>query len=362
MTPQDVRSFSWYTGNLTWLPERTIFLCKAGSQAYGTSTPESDLDLRGIAVAPRAYYLGVLNSFEQAEAKGDVDATVYDIRKFVKLAMDANPNILELLWTDPSDWYRPGDRDLEIDVGGLKKPFGKLWWNRDLFLNKKAKHTFSGYAVAQLKRIKTHRRHLLDPPTHQPTRTEFGLPEGNGTLDKEQLGIINARIRKLEDSLAGKGFDKADVETERLQQQLVTNTVQDLNLATSIIPIIIAERRYTGACRAWQQYQTWKTERNEKRSALEAKFGYDTKHAMHLVRLLRMAHEILDGKGLIVKRPDAEELLAIRNGAWTYELLEAYAEAMDAGLGAIAGGSKLPEAPDRARIDEILVDIIENMP
>jgi len=58
-------------------------------------------------------------------------------------------------------------------------------------------------------------------------------------------------------------------------------------------------------------------------------FHGNTKHAMHLVRLLRMGHEALTTGELIVKRPDAEELLEIRNGAWTYEEVVAYAEDMD---------------------------------
>ena len=50
---------------------------------------------------------------------------------------------------------------------------------------------------------------------------------------------------------------------------------------------------------------------------------------MHLVRLLRMGVEALrDGK-ILVKRPDAQELLAIRNGAWTYEEVVEYATEMD---------------------------------
>jgi hypothetical protein len=78
----------------------------------------------------------------------------------------------------------------------------------------------------------------------------------------------------------------------------------------------------------WNQYWTWKKERNKTRSALEEEHGYDTKHAMHLVRLLRMGVEALRDEVILVKRPDAEELLAIRNGAWTYDELVTYAEKM----------------------------------
>jgi len=77
------------------------------------------------------------------------------------------------------------------------------------------------------------------------------------------------------------------------------------------------------------QYWTWKKNRNKSRSVLEEEFGYDTKHAMHLVRLLRMGEEVLTTGQIIVKRPDAAELLAIRNGSMTYEEIVEYAEGMD---------------------------------
>lgn len=69
--------------------------------------------------------------------------------------------------------------------------------------------------------------------------------------------------------------------------------------------------------------------RNEKRSELEEKFGYDTKHAMHLVRLLRTGEEILSEGIVRVKRPDAKELLDIRNGLFSYDELLIYAEEKD---------------------------------
>ena len=71
--------------------------------------------------------------------------------------------------------------------------------------------------------------------------------------------------------------------------------------------------------KTWQQYMSWKTNRNEKRAELESRFGYDTKHASHLIRLLRTGLEILrDGK-LSVNRVDAQDLSDIRNGAYSYD-------------------------------------------
>ena len=87
----------------------------------------------------------------------------WELRKYISLAADANPNILEVVFADDSDI-------LKITEAGRQ-----LRANRHLFLSKKARHTFSGYAMSQLKRIESHRRWLLNPPTAPPQRSDFFL-------------------------------------------------------------------------------------------------------------------------------------------------------------------------------------------
>ena len=79
---------------------------------------------------------------------------------------------------------------------------------------------------------------------------------------------------------------------------------------------------------------------------------------MHLVRLMRMCREILETGKVIVKRPDAEELLAIRHGAWSYEQLRDWAKSEDVALEEVAKQSKLPRAPNVEAIDKLCIDII----
>ena len=88
--------------NLPWLSKNTLILCRHGSWAYGTNTPESDEDFKGVAVAPREMYLGFSKTWEQAESK-EPDLVIYELRKFFNLAAGGNPNITELLYVDPSD-------------------------------------------------------------------------------------------------------------------------------------------------------------------------------------------------------------------------------------------------------------------
>lgn len=80
--------------------DHIIFHFLAGSHLYGTVNENSDEDHRGIIIPPIEYFYG-LEKFEQWEG-GDLyeDACFYDIRKFVRLAMNGNPNIIEYFWAD----------------------------------------------------------------------------------------------------------------------------------------------------------------------------------------------------------------------------------------------------------------------
>ncbi len=346
--------------SLPWLKDFTILLVKSGSHAYGTNTPTSDLDVKGVAVAPSGYYMGFAKKFEQAECKDEVDGVIYEMRKFFTLCTDNNPNILEVVWTE--------------DDGVLHElPLGReLRELREMFLSRKVKHTFSGYAASQLKRIKGHYRWLKDPPKSQPTRQEFGLPERT-LIPADQLAAAKAAVQKRIDSWqmdlsfvddAVRAGIEAELHRVLDEQEVngsdqVTRAARAIGLDDNFIELMDLERRYEAAKKQWQQYQEWQKNRNEARAALEAKWGYDTKHAMHLVRLLRMCREILEGKGVLVKRPDAAELLEIRNGAWTYENLVEWAEAEDKALDVVARTSPLPRTPPRDLLDLKCISLIQ---
>ena len=94
-----------------------VLLVTAGSRAYGLHGQDSDVDIKGVIIPPRQYFLGALKSFEQADqaselesfeadlsdeekaavANSKLEGSLYGIRKFVRLAAEANPNILEVL-------------------------------------------------------------------------------------------------------------------------------------------------------------------------------------------------------------------------------------------------------------------------
>jgi predicted nucleotidyltransferase len=352
-----------YRGNLTWLGERTILVVNAGSRAYGTDTPASDADVRGIAIPPASYFHGFAQGFKQAESR-DPDLVVFGVRKFFRLAAECNPNVLETLWTDA------GDLRLSTPIGE------RLLAGRSLFLSKRVRWTYSGYAMSQLKRIRTHHRWLRSPPSHRPTREEFGL--GNSTpIPGDQLAAARSMVAKrleewrmddLDDlEPAHKIAVRAAME-ERLAEILKwswdeergwSTAARSLGFSDNFVYLLAQEKGYRARKAEWDQYQTWVESRNPARAELEAKWGYDTKHGYHLVRLMRMCREILTTGQLLVRRPDREELLAIRNGAWTIDRLVEWAERQDAEMGAVAEASALPRSADREALDRLCVELVE---
>jgi predicted nucleotidyltransferase len=360
---------------ISWLPDRTILLTRAGSRSYGTSTPSSDTDFKGICIEPLRYYTGFDIQFEQATISKP-DTCIFSLRKFFKLAADCNPNVIETLYTAEEDWLIPEELSGMPFTSAYAKAFETLYKFRNEFLSKKARHTFSGYAMSQLHRIKRHYAWHTKPPDHEPTRKEFGLPDIT-LCPMDQLVAAEAAIRKHVDALYNLDFDLPPAETiefEEHRQALIQRVAEvcgqagttveaavgkGLGFDANFLDLLDKERAHKNARLNWEHYQQWKSERNPARAELEAKYGYDTKHAMHLVRLLRMGREVLQGKGVIVRRPDAKELLEIRAGALTYQQLIDYAEGEEKAMIEDEKNSRLPKQPDRRFLNQLCVDIYQ---
>ena len=100
-----------------------------------------DKDLMGIYVGPPEHYLGFGRREVYEKWEGEWDCVFYELRKFIGLLLNSNPNVLSLLW---------------LNSNGIiyESPIGvRLRESRDLFVSKKAYHSFSGYAQAQFKKM-----------------------------------------------------------------------------------------------------------------------------------------------------------------------------------------------------------------
>lgn len=129
----------------------TILRGLVGSTVHGTNLPgKDDRDEMGVCIEPREYVIG-LKYFEQwtyrtkpegvkSEA-GDLDLTVYSLRKWCRLAAAGNPTILLLLFIPQSE--------LTICL----KSGEYLRGLAGCFASRKALHAFKGYMTAQKQRL-----------------------------------------------------------------------------------------------------------------------------------------------------------------------------------------------------------------
>ena len=301
-------------------PGTLIYETVHGSQAYGLATPTSDVDLKGVLVGPAGWYHGYIGGPEQVELTGD--HVRYEIRKYFRLAAAANPTVLELLWT-------PGECHVHMTPAGER-----LLAAREGFLSLRVKDSFSGYAMSQLGRIKTHRKWVMNPPKREPTRADFGLPE-RAQISRDQMGAVEA--------------------------MLADRRLELVDLSTNFLELLEKERRHRTARKEWESFQSWQKTRNPRRSELEAKFGYDTKHALHLIRLLRMGLEIVSTGRVLVRRDDRDELLGIKAGALGYDELMERAELLGKQVHAAASTSPLPSAPDDVALDRLCAEIVDDV-
>lgn len=361
---------------MNWFPESIIFATQHGSVCYGLATATSDLDMKGICIPPKEIENDLFHTFEQTEnnpyieerfshlrnpRNPKIETVFYSLKKFIRLAAQVNPNIIELLFVD------------ESDIKLISPKMVVLLQNRDLFISSKAKFTFTGYANAQLAKIERHRKWIENPVKIKPKREDFGLPESAIPGYKE----VVPRIQKVIDGWTFSEFGLNDLNREEIREkcfELISSmgtrvswdnwpsefwhgalqkVAQETGLREEVMMAFHKENLYYTALKNHENYLRWEKDRNPERKILEEKYKYDSKHAMHLIRLLHMGLEILKEGKVYVRRPDRDFLLNIRNGGWTYEKMMEYAESKQAEIEESYKAAKIPRSVDYQKINQL---------
>lgn len=112
------------------------YRCIVGSRAYGLDHAESDVDLRGFYLPPADLHWSLFGIPEQLE-RGE--EAYWEIEKFIVLALKANPNVLECLYTPLVEYASPIAQEL-LDMRGI-------------FLSKLIYQTYNGYVMSQFKKL-----------------------------------------------------------------------------------------------------------------------------------------------------------------------------------------------------------------
>ncbi|MGL4573049.1 MAG: nucleotidyltransferase domain-containing protein [Clostridium sp.] len=304
------------------LGDNIILLTVGGSHAYGTNVNGSDIDIRGIAIERPCEIIG-LSSFEQFENR-ETDTVIYGLRKVISLMQNCNPNVIEML----------GTKEDQLIV--CNKYGRMLTDNIDLFLSKRAIHSFGGYATAQLRRL-------------QNALARDSYPQ----KEKEQhiLNSINSQLSSIDDrykTLTGGNIDlfinnsdKEEVETEIF-----------MNINLNNYPLRDFKNIYSEMSNIVKDYGKI-NHRNKKKDDLHL-----NKHAMHLIRLLIMGKEILDGKGINTYREKERDLLLdIRAGKYTFDEIFKMVDKYESDFKEAVKNTKLPAKPDYNKIEELVMNI-----
>lgn len=298
--------------------ERPILRVRAGSHLYGTNTPESDEDFVSVWVPTEDQMLGLgeVQQIDVPESKssrkghvtpGQMEETRYPLHLFIKHALKCNPNILEIFSADAKNVV------VESDSGrALRRAL-------PAFLNKKVCYdTFRGYAAAQKRKLEYKRERLL--------------------AFTEALDLT----RKMREA----GFDRLP---------------EKLSIGNGPIS-------GDGQWKTYEKGQTYESVENDIITTLEeygwrreliVKYGWDTKFASHLIRILTEGIDLMKHGQLVFPLHNAKELLAIKQGKASMTEVLQYATELEAKFDEAYAQSTLPECANYERVNNVLVGLFK---
>jgi uncharacterized protein len=376
-----------------------------GSYAFGLNTPKSDRDVYGIYYLAKddfySLHFKVDQSYKEVVEKSnpkDQDITYMELGKFFGLIANGNPNALELLASFKE----------EKNVVYLHELLSDIDINK--VLTKKCHKSFGEYAVAQIKKARGLNKKIVNPVEvtrktpldfcylmmngkTRPLSTHFGIDN----YDQKFCGVValsNAKdcyalyydrvaealfcgeeslfhlsekrreeikeLRKKDGLPMGYGFK--GIELENSNEIRLSSVPKMEGQAKEEIDFIgymtYNKDGYVQHCKDYLEYWNWVNNRNEARYENNLKQNYDTKNISHCIRLLTVAKEIAEGKGIILQRTeDRQFLLDIKLGKVEYDVAMAYAEKITNSLEDLYKNSTLPDESDFDYLNDKLISI-----
>ncbi len=307
---------------------KLLYATISGSHSYKTNTELSDIDAKFVYAAPNKFYLGFNQSEDTLQVEGQ-DVTGMELRKFVKLAAANNPNVLELLFTD---------YEFVLFHTSYFKPFLEY---RHSFLSKQIFYTYYKYAEGQLKKAKTCTREVIET-----------LEWYENILTSYDLGFPDLQVKQV---VRDQFIKVSDKEVEYLNNVPIGSDINYAENGFYKIGVVI------------DSYFKFKKERwpysdlGKKRREHVKRYNSDTKNLAHMIRLMETCCEILHTGELLVKRPNAQYLLDIKNGKYSVEELEQEFNTFTYLCNSKMLNCTLPEKPDYEYIENMVVKTLKNI-
>lgn len=297
-----------------WVLDQTQYLVIMGSEAYGVSSNNSDIDLYGWCIPNKdvifPHLAGEIQGFgtqqkrfdqwsqhhiKDKSARKEYDISVYNIVKYFQLVMQNNPNMIDSLFVP------------QRCILHSTAIANHVRENRKLFLHKGSWHTFKGYAYSQVHKMKAK---VID----------------------QYIAFCNMWGMNYDVTLDG-GMQHLE---SQIKEKPEANVTEFKKLHK-------------------QAHQNGKL---SNRVDLIAEHGYDSKFAYHTVRLLNEIEQILIEHDLDLER-NRKQLKAVRNGDWSAQQIIDYFNEKEKTLEQLYIDSTLPHSPDEGKIKNLLLECLE---
>jgi predicted nucleotidyltransferase len=294
---------------------------RVGSHLYGTNTPTSDEDFSGVFVAPEEYYLG-LNSVEEVDLSivsknkdgknnpDAVDRKLYEFRKFVRLSLENNPNVVEQLFvTEPNLLF--------------SNDFGReLLSNRHMFLHRGLRHKFLGYGFSQKHKMVIRTDKFYELKNALDWMKDFNKPETYMVeLKDKQLPFMVFKKKHVT-------IGDLDFELTRQLRWVMKKIEERLNKVGN-------------------------------RKELYLSKGYDTKFASHFLRLLIEGMELLETGDLQFPLRDRQLVLEVKEGKWGMNEVLKLGEELEKWVEKLTEKSPLPSRPRFDEVNRLVVGMLK---
>lgn len=313
------------------LGDNLMLLTLGGSFAYGTNIQTeahtSDLDLRGIRIDTPREILS-MNLADKPYENKELDVVIHPFNHMVELLTKCNPNCIELLGTKDEHIFHLSEE-------------GKLLRdNADLFLSQKAFYSFGGYATAQLRRLENALARGEYPQEEKERHILKSLEQKLFSIEDNYTKLTNQSLKLYLDNSDKEGFDKEVF----MDIELTHYPLRDFKCIYSGLSSVVRDFDKLG-------------NRNSKKDETHL-----LKHAMHLVRLLKMGTEILEGKGISTYREkDKDLLLSIREGKLSYEDIFELTNELEKDFLYAHKNTSLSKEVDRKGIEELRIEINQSV-
>jgi len=157
-----------------------IYRCVVGSQAYGLHRDDSDIDRRGIYLPPSDLQWSLYGVPEQLEDQPSQEC-FWELQKFLSLALKANPNILECLYTPL--------------VEHTSEIADTILSQRHIFLSKLVYQTYNGYVMSQFKKLEQDLRSTGDIKWKHAMHLIRLLLQGISVLQQSHVPVLVSEHR-----------------------------------------------------------------------------------------------------------------------------------------------------------------------